>query len=118
MLPSPANFGRIPATLAAVQWQLELKLQPANALHGMQIGLGLAAKAGNMQVGRINLAVPANKFAGRMNWWCLFRAFFFCPEPPNRRLFCSSRLFGESARVGEWYFGSQVHMLPIFKCNI
>jgi hypothetical protein len=85
-----SNFGR---TLAAVRRQLDLKLQPANALHGMQIGLDLAAKIGNMQVGRINLGVHANKSAGRMDLWCLFRAFF-CPRPANRRLFCSSGLFG------------------------
>jgi hypothetical protein len=38
------------------------------------------------------------KFAGRRDLQCLFRAFF-CPEPANRRLFCSLGLFGGSARV-------------------
>jgi hypothetical protein len=55
---------------------LDLKLQPANASHGMQIGLSLAAKTGNMQVGRIFLGVPAKKFAGRTDLRCLFRDFF------------------------------------------
>jgi hypothetical protein len=63
-----------------------------------------------------------NKFGGTCKWSdelvVSVPRIFFCPKPPNRRLFCSSRLFGESARVGEWCFGSQVHMLPIFKCNI